>query len=90
MGAVGLTMLAVGVSRLVPPEAARRVDSPVTAICINDHLLGVRDHQPRWLDTAGGTIARTPLPEDDILEAASCSPWVDADGHRQVIGRWLS
>lgn len=90
LGAVGLTMLAVGVSRLVPPGVARRFDAPVTTISINDHLLGVPDRQPRWLDATKGTVELTPLAGDDVLEAASCSPWVDAQGRRQVVGRWSS
>ena len=48
------------------------------------------DRTPRWLDAETGTVTTFPIEEGDVLEAASCSPWVDEKGRHQVIGRWSS
>ena len=88
--AATLTIAAVGVSRLDPPPPANRLPRPITTVNINDYLLRVADRQPRWLDSETGEVKVTPIVPDDVLEVASCSPWVDNDGERQMVGRWSS
>ena len=85
---VGSTILAVGVSRLDPPQPMRRSLQPITQVNINDFFLQVPDRQPRWLNSESGEVSVTPIVADDILEVASYSPWSDQTGHRQVVGRW--
>ena len=88
--AVGSTILAVGVSRLIPPQQVHRQLLPVCNFNVNDYLLGVVDRQPRWINSETGEMKLIPVEVDGIFEAASCSPWVDDSGQRQVVGRWSS
>ena len=88
--AVGTTMLAVGLSRLDPPKPALRSRRPASHMNINEYFLDVADRSPRWLDVETGQVAAYSLEDGDVLEAATCSPWVDEKGGRQVIGRWSS
>lgn len=88
--AISGTIVAVGVSRLDPPKALKRSRQPVTNFNINDFFLNVADHKPRWLDSETGEMTLAPFFVDDVLEAASSSPWVDESGHHQVVGRWAN
>lgn len=42
------------------------------------------------MDVETGTLTPLPVADGDVLEAASCSPFVDERGQRQVVGRWTS
>ena len=86
--AVGCTILAVGVSRLDPPKVAKRFPRPVVHHNINDFFLRVEDRKPRWIDAETGGMTLSSVVANDVLEAASCSPWVDETGHHQAVGRW--
>lgn len=88
--AVGSTILAVGVSRLDPPRQIRRSLQPVTTMNVNDSALRKPDRHPRWLDLETGDLTTISINAHDVFEAASCSPWVDESGKRQVVGRWSS
>jgi hypothetical protein len=88
--AVGSTILAVGISRLDPPRPDWRARRPAGHVSVNEYYLEVTDRMPRWLDVESGEIAAHPLADGDVLEAATCSPWVDERGRRQVVGRWSS
>jgi hypothetical protein len=88
--AVGSTMLAVGLSRLDPPRPGMRVRRMVRHSNINEYFLDVTDRTPRWLDTETGQMASYPLEDSDVLEAASCSPWVDEKNQYQAVGRWTT
>ena len=90
MLALGSTMVAVGLARLDPPRPTWRARNVAPAFNINEYYVDVTDRTPRWLDAETGRIVEGPLADGDVLEAASCSPWVDDRGHRQVIGRWSS
>ena len=85
---VGMTIVAVGVSRLDPPRQVCRYLRPATSVSVNDFLLEVSDREPRWIDPETGKMKVVPLRFDGLLEAASCSPWVDDSGKRQIVGRW--
>ncbi len=86
--AVGCTILAVGVSRLDPPKVVKRYPRPVVHYNINDFFLRVQDRDPRWIDAETGGMTVSSVVANDVLEAASCSPWVDETGHHQAVGRW--
>ena len=86
--AVGSTVLAIAVSRLDPPQPMRRFLRPVADFNINDVYLDDASRKSRWLNAETGALAVVDINSDDVLEAASCSPWVDDSGHRQVVGRW--
>ncbi len=86
--AVGTTMLAVGLSRLDPPKPERRTRQHTRYANINEYFLEVENRIPQWLDSETGRIEAHAPEDGDVLEAASCSPWVDEKGRRQVIGRW--
>jgi len=84
---VGSSILAVGVSRLDPPKAPKRFLRPVTSFQLDEFLVPVDKRESCWLDSETGDKTMGPV-EDDILDFASCSPWVDDLGRRQVVGRW--
>src|SRR3954468_14182751 len=88
--ALGATMMAVGISRLDPPKPAWRVRRPAQYSNINEYFLDVRDRTPRWLDVQTGQVKAQALSDGDVLEVASCAPWVDERGRTQVVGRWSS
>ncbi len=88
--AVGTTMVALGVSRLDPPRPGWRVRRPASHVNVNEYYLDVADRTPRWLDAETGQVAAYPLEDGSVLESATCSPWVDENGQRQVAGRWAS
>jgi len=88
--AVGTTILAVGLSRLDPPGPGWRTQRPARFSNINEYFLDVADRTPHWLDSDTGQVAAYPLADGDVLEAASCTPWVDEKGRYQVVGRWSS
>ncbi len=88
--AVGSTLLAIGVSRLDPPQPIRRFHRPVTNHNINDYFLQTEDRKSHWIDSTTGGMTDLPVVGDDVFEAASCSPWVDDSGRRQAVGRWAN
>ena len=88
--ALGSTMLAVGLSKLDPPKPGWRTRREPRYFNINDYYLNVTDRSTRWLDAETGQVRAYAVEDGDILEAASCSPWVDEKGLRQVAGRWSS
>jgi hypothetical protein len=83
-----LFVVAVGVGRMVPPGPDARVLSGHPPVLLE------RDGAARglpgtyFLDAATGRSEELRLPSGDLLENASCSPWLDGEGHRQVVGRW--
>ncbi|WP_435005743.1 hypothetical protein P12x_003536 [Tundrisphaera lichenicola] len=90
MLAIATTILAVGVSRLESPKATQREMSVPNLMNINEYFLGFKDRKTRWLDTESGAISVVLLEGDDLFEGASCSPWTDENGGRQIVGRWTS
>ena len=88
--ALTATMLAVGLARLDPVRPERRTRCMTRFSNINEYFLDVADRIPRWLDSEDGKIGSHPPEDGDVLEAASCAPWVDEKGHGQVAGRWSS
>jgi hypothetical protein len=42
----------------------------------------------RWVAREGEGTIRLPLPTDERLDYAACSPWRDEQGRSQVAGRW--
>ena len=87
---VGSTILAVSISRLDPPQQVRRYARPSTSVSVSDFLLAGSDREQRWINPETGEFKVIPVQVDGILEAASCSPWVDDSGKRQIVGRWSS
>ena len=88
MLAVGSTMLAIGVSRLNPLQPDRRAARPVLIYNIPESSSEGEARRQRWFNVDSGVVFTTKTDADDVLETASCSPWVDAAGRRQVVGRW--
>jgi hypothetical protein len=87
---LGSTTLAIGISKLDPPKPIRR--SPITTRYsnINEYFMNFTERRPRWLDVETGRLITSSLEDGDVLEAASCAPWVDEKGGYQVVGRWSS
>jgi hypothetical protein len=87
---LGAIILAVGLSKLDPPRPNLRKRVATKYYNINDYLIKQRDRSPRWIDADTGQVVSSPLDDGDVLEAASCAPWVDEKGQHQVAGRWSS
>jgi hypothetical protein len=88
--ALGTTMLAVGISKLDPPKPHLRTRAATRFFNLNEYFMNYTDRTPRWLDAESGRVVSLSVAEGDLLEAASCAPWVDEKGRRQVAGRWSS
>ena len=88
--ALGTCMMAVGLSRLDPAKPSLRIRRPVRYTNINEYFLDVVNRTPHWLDSESGQVKPFPLEDADVLEAASCAPWVDEKGRQQIVGRWSS
>src|SRR5262245_57776258 len=89
-----LTMLAIGVARLVPKPASAHGD-PVRPARIqyqgvNDQAALGPERGCRLLDPDTGRIVTMTLPDNDAILFARSSPWEGPDGQVQVVGRWLS
>jgi hypothetical protein len=83
--------MAVGLSKLAPAKPTNRTLSFTKHTNINEFFLNsVIDRTPVWLNAETGLMAGYPLEDGDVLETASCSPWVDEKNQFQVVGRWSS
>jgi hypothetical protein len=85
---LGITMLAIGISRLDPPRPSWRTRHVTRFLHLNEFFMNLSDRSPRWLDVETGEMTSIPLAEGDVLDAASCSPWVDEKEQHQMAGRW--
>jgi hypothetical protein len=81
-----LFVVAVGVGRMVPAGLDMRMLSGQAPVLLDRE--GRTDRGLRFVDPASGRVETLLLPAGDLLENASCSPWIDPEGHRQVVGRW--
>ena len=88
--ALGSTMLAIGVAKLDPPKPIRRAHVATRYYGLNEYFMNFADRSPRWLDADTGRVITSPLDDGEVLEAASCSPWVEDGDHYEVAGRWSS
>ena len=86
--AMGSSAAAVGLSRLVPTRLGWRMTSKNNQVNIPLHLVHSDLHATQWLDTSAGTLSSLDLPTGESISFASCSPWQDEGGRRQVIGLW--
>jgi hypothetical protein len=87
---LGVTLLAIGLSKLDPPRPNLRTPAATKYFNVNEYLIKQYDRAPRWIDTETGEVVTSILDDGDVLEAASCAPWVDEKGQHQVVGRWSS
>jgi phosphatidylserine decarboxylase len=88
--ALSTTMLAIGIAKLDPPRPVWRNRVAARYSNLNEFFMNFTERTPRWLDAESGRVVSSPLDDGDVLEAASCSPWVDEKGQFQVAGRWSS
>jgi hypothetical protein len=86
--ALALCGVAVGLGRMEPRPALFRTPAEGPPVAINGYQFNQKLARPRFLDPDSGTFSQVPLPEQDRLEYASCSPWRDERGQAQVVGRW--
>lgn len=71
-------------------EPASRSPQPVKFIHFS--VADVHDFEPELtlVDVETGTMARIALPDGDVLDSASLSPWQEQGGQGQMVGRWTS
>jgi hypothetical protein len=82
------TCAAVGLSRLAPPLRPWRMPCSLEYAGFNEFFFGMGGEGARWVAQEGGRTIRLPLPRDERLDYATCSPWRDERGRSQVAGRW--
>src|SRR3954447_2080437 len=87
-GAVALSVVAVGLGRHVPRESPSRLPAIPRYHEINAQLFANEQYAPRFLARETGVVIRAELPDEDILDYGSCSPWSDEGGQHHVVGRW--
>lgn len=85
---LGLTGIALGLGQMIPRERAWRSPSVVSHVSLNSLYFTANDTDSRWLDRKTGQVTKLGLPEGEIMEFGSCSPWRDESGEHQVTGRW--
>jgi hypothetical protein len=85
---LALSVVAVGVGRLIPPEPSGRRLGRLAVVFVNDYACGRLTAGTRFVDADSGQLRRIALPEGDRLDQASCAPWRDRSGQSQVVGRW--
>ena len=81
-------LAAVGVSRLAPDPGGGRVEAVGGYGVVNGFMLHPAPDDPEFLDTRSGALRGFVIPRGDRVDYASCSPWRDAGGHFQLVGRW--
>ena len=90
-GATGLVLLAIGIGIATPDEPDRGglTLDPHVPVQIPLDEASRRVGGACWFtDPATGQLTAMPLPEGEIIEKASLSPWRDEQGRRRLIGRW--
>jgi hypothetical protein len=88
--AVGVTMLAIALGRLQPPESHLWVRDAPEWVSVKPACTSNEMHQSVWLDIRTGGLRTLKLAEGEMLDTASCSPWKDQEGGVQVAGRYIS
>lgn len=79
--------VAIAVNRLDPPTPEVRLWLPSDETPVNGYFLHPRHGNPRLLEASAGEL-RDMLGDSGVrLEHASLSPWMNATGARQVVGR---
>jgi hypothetical protein len=59
-------------------------------VAIDGYYFAPKDLAARFLDPETGRVVRPGLPEGEMFDQVSCSPWVDDRGRWQAVGRWSS
>jgi hypothetical protein len=85
---VASSAAAIGLARLTPEPRGWRMPAPVRYAGVNAFYLDPCGRGSTWVDREGGPPVDLHLPDDQLFEYASCSPWRDEDGRSQVVGRW--
>lgn len=88
--ALGSTLAAIALSKLDPSGPEWRTAVATRYTNLNEYFMKSADRTPRWLDAQTGQVVGFPLEDGDVVEAATCSPWVDEKGQHQMAGRWSS
>lgn len=83
-------LVAVGIGRWQQPEPLDR--SPVAAVPVSIHneVCQIFDRTSRFLRPGEADVIALGLPKGQTMDRASVSPWRDARGSAQVVGRWMS
>src|SRR3954464_5317251 len=87
---LALNVVAIGLGRMVGPNRSWRKLGPVRCVGLNGYLSFDMSPGVRYLDLDSGRDRRFPLPEEDLFDQASWSPWQDENGASQVVGRWTA
>jgi hypothetical protein len=79
---------AIGLARLAPASVGWRMTSQASHVNVNTFVFSPCKRGSIWLDRDRGSTLEVPSPQGDLIEYASCSPWCDERGRRQLVGRW--
>lgn len=78
-------VVAIAVGQLTTPAPVLRLVEPVRFVSVPGSS---GDSGLTMLDVESGSLTPVELAGGDILENASCAPWKEESGQRQVVGRW--
>jgi hypothetical protein len=88
LSVLALNLVAICVGRVVGSFPTWRRLQPAGLAAINPYVSGYTTTGLEYLDLETGRVERFDLPEGDLLDEASWSPWRDERGRSQVVGRW--
>ncbi len=88
LAAVALGAIAVGLGRLHPSQPLPRIAASVDHVGLPSYTKQRLESSADYLDLRAGDVRQFDLPPGDSLENQSFSPWRDANGQSQVVGRW--
>ncbi|MDB5348894.1 MAG: hypothetical protein JWN86_141 [Planctomycetota bacterium] len=88
--AAGSCLVAIAIGRMCAPAPSLRSMEKTRLIHMPIITHAKPDERLSFLDTESGRSIPVDLPPGETVEWASCSPWHDAQGRRQFVGRWES
>jgi hypothetical protein len=90
IGVLVLNVVAIGLGRMLAGLPSWRRLQPAKQVAINSYIMGDSGPGLVYLDLETGRRERLALPEGDLVDEASWSPWHDEECRSQLVGRWVN
>ena len=87
---LGSCFAAIGIGKMCGPSPILRSLENVRLAHIPSITISGPEEKPSLVDLKTGVLFPFALPQGEILEWASCSPWHDELDQRQIAGHWSS
>lgn len=85
---LAVSVVAIGLGRMFPENPRGRLLDVCSQVYVSPFASPPDCKSVRFLEPESGKLTQLELPESDVLDQASCSPWHDERGDVQVVGRW--